>query len=106
MAAAIRGIVAAIRAPDLTESWRARLRFSRTELLSPPQPTPTIRAGPGSVKLDGTTASTAYIKVQVVTPAVVVQPQPDIMKALEAIIKAARVLVIRDMAQLRWFARN
>ncbi|WP_276327147.1 hypothetical protein [Mycobacterium europaeum] len=40
------------------------------------------------------------------TPAVVVQPQPDIMKALEAIIKAARVLVIRDMAQLRWFARN
>lgn len=71
----------------------------------PAQPTP-IRAGPGSVKLDGATASTAYIKVQVVTPAVVVQPQPDIMKALEAIIRAARVLVIRDMAQLRWFVRN
>ncbi|ORB42058.1 hypothetical protein BST39_11260 [Mycobacterium paraseoulense] len=41
---------------------------------------------------------TAYIKVQVVTPAVVVQPQPDIIKALEAIIRAARILLTRDMA--------
>lgn len=61
------------------------------------RPRTTFGGGP----IQSSVSATAHHKVQVMAPpAAVVQPHPDIMRLLLAIIRATRIFVARDMTQL------